>query len=49
MHMDTWLVGGDEYWRTIQQFIDEHVPAKKETKSPSNGDGTVFLGIILNS
>ncbi|KAF9612557.1 hypothetical protein IFM89_002153 [Coptis chinensis] len=30
MHMDTWLAGGDRYWRTIQHFLDENVPEKKE-------------------
>ncbi|KAK1377794.1 Vacuolar protein sorting-associated protein 2-like protein 1-like [Heracleum sosnowskyi] len=30
MHMDTWLSGGDRYWRTIQQFLEEHVPEQKE-------------------
>ncbi|XP_044463900.1 alpha/beta hydrolase domain-containing protein WAV2-like isoform X1 [Mangifera indica] len=35
MHMDTWLSGGDHYWRTIQQFLDQHVPEKKETESSS--------------
>ncbi|GMJ15714.1 ABHD17 (Alpha/Beta Hydrolase Domain-containing Protein 17)-like Acyl Protein Thioesterase 11 [Hibiscus trionum] len=28
MHMDTWLAGGDPYWRTIQQFFEKHVPKK---------------------
>ncbi|KAL4326425.1 hypothetical protein GQ457_11G017260 [Hibiscus cannabinus] len=28
MHMDTWLAGGDHYWRTIQQFFEKHVPKK---------------------
>ncbi|KAB2049981.1 hypothetical protein ES319_A13G213600v1 [Gossypium barbadense] len=26
MHMDTWLSGGDHYWKTIQQFFEKHVP-----------------------
>ncbi|XP_021641148.2 alpha/beta hydrolase domain-containing protein WAV2 isoform X2 [Hevea brasiliensis] len=33
MHMDTWLAGGDHYWRTIQQFLDKDVPEKKENES----------------
>ncbi|XP_038696895.1 alpha/beta hydrolase domain-containing protein WAV2-like isoform X3 [Tripterygium wilfordii] len=37
MHMDTWLSGGDHYWRTIQQFLEEHVPEKDE-KEPSQRD-----------
>ncbi|GAB4853750.1 Alpha/beta hydrolase domain-containing protein wav2 [Ancistrocladus abbreviatus] len=33
MHMDTWLAGGDHYWRTIQQFIQEHAVEKKHEES----------------
>ncbi|XP_021597756.1 alpha/beta hydrolase domain-containing protein WAV2 isoform X2 [Manihot esculenta] len=33
MHMDTWLAGGDHYWRTIQQFLEKHVSEKKEHES----------------
>ncbi|XP_073043369.1 alpha/beta hydrolase domain-containing protein WAV2-like isoform X1 [Primulina eburnea] len=29
MHMDTWLSGGDHYWRTIQEFLEKSVPDKK--------------------
>ncbi|XP_007012712.2 PREDICTED: protein bem46 isoform X1 [Theobroma cacao] len=35
MHMDTWLAGGDHYWRTIQQFFEQHVPEKKQNESPN--------------
>ncbi|XP_019463637.1 PREDICTED: protein bem46-like isoform X3 [Lupinus angustifolius] len=38
MHMDTWLNGGDHYWRTIQQFLKQHVPEKKEGIPPQNGN-----------
>ncbi|WVZ66653.1 hypothetical protein U9M48_015843 [Paspalum notatum var. saurae] len=24
MHMDTWMSGGDRYWRTIQLFLDQY-------------------------
>ncbi|XVF88853.1 hypothetical protein PTKIN_Ptkin19aG0084100 [Pterospermum kingtungense] len=37
MHMDTWLAGGDRYWRTVQQFFQQHVPDKKEIESSQNG------------
>ncbi|XWS70062.1 hypothetical protein CRYUN_Cryun03dG0016900 [Craigia yunnanensis] len=37
MHMDTWLAGGDHYWRTIQQLFERHVPEKKENESSQNG------------
>ncbi|XP_014510621.1 protein bem46 isoform X1 [Vigna radiata var. radiata] len=30
MHMDTWVAGGDHYWRTIQQFLEQHAPVRKE-------------------
>ncbi|CAN4099424.1 unnamed protein product [Withania somnifera] len=33
MHMDTWLAGGDHYWRTIQKFLEETVPEKKNDES----------------
>ncbi|KAK9142234.1 hypothetical protein Syun_011634 [Stephania yunnanensis] len=33
MHMDTWLAGGDNYWRTIQRFLEQHVPEKKDDHS----------------
>lgn len=30
MHMDTWLAGGDQYWRTIQQFLEKHAPERND-------------------
>ncbi|XP_009784315.1 alpha/beta hydrolase domain-containing protein WAV2 [Nicotiana tabacum] len=33
MHMDTWLAGGDHYWRTIQQFLEETVRKKEDDES----------------
>ncbi|XP_010047515.2 alpha/beta hydrolase domain-containing protein WAV2 [Eucalyptus grandis] len=38
MHMDTWLSGGDQYWRTIQQFLEQHVPEKKEENQSSENE-----------
>ncbi|XP_057537586.1 alpha/beta hydrolase domain-containing protein WAV2-like [Amaranthus tricolor] len=35
MHMDTWLTGGEHYWRTIQHFIEQHVSGKLHDKSNS--------------
>ncbi|TVU38002.1 hypothetical protein EJB05_11349, partial [Eragrostis curvula] len=26
MHMDTWMSGGDRYWRAIQLFLDHYAP-----------------------
>ncbi|KAM7277297.1 hypothetical protein ACFE04_019163 [Oxalis oulophora] len=36
MHMDTWLAGGDRYWKTVQHFIEQHAPERKESESSSN-------------
>ncbi|XP_012077007.1 alpha/beta hydrolase domain-containing protein WAV2 isoform X2 [Jatropha curcas] len=33
MHMDTWLAGGDQYWKTIQDFLKKYVPENKENES----------------
>lgn len=30
MHMDTWVHGGDRYWRSIQLFLDQYVPQMPE-------------------
>ncbi|KAK2975955.1 hypothetical protein RJ640_012986, partial [Escallonia rubra] len=38
MHMDTWLAGGDRYWMTIQQFLEQNVSERKdEEDSRKNG------------
>ncbi|CAA6674877.1 unnamed protein product [Spirodela intermedia] len=47
MHMDTWLSGGDRYWRTIQLFLGLHVPGKERTaKQLKNDDANGNNGII---
>ena len=46
MHMDTWLAGGDQYWRTIQQFLAQHVPDKKENSSSQTENG-IFSPLVL--
>nr|GLL20698.1 protein bem46 isoform X2 [Ipomoea trifida] len=33
MHMDTWLAGGDRYWRTIQQFLQQTAAEKKDSET----------------
>lgn len=30
MHMDTWISGGDRYWRMIQLFLEKNVPENKD-------------------
>ncbi|KAL9242145.1 hypothetical protein vseg_016174 [Gypsophila vaccaria] len=30
MHMDTWLSGGDHYWKTVKQFVEKHAPGNEE-------------------
>ncbi|KAB1209393.1 Protein bem46 [Morella rubra] len=42
MHMDTWVAGGDDYWRTVQQFLEEHVPEKNENESSLKNSGNSF-------
>lgn len=39
MHMDTWMTGGDRYWSTVREFLEQHVPEKKEDGSSQNGNG----------
>ncbi|KAA8534799.1 hypothetical protein F0562_029759 [Nyssa sinensis] len=39
MHMDTWLAGGDRYWRTIQLFLEQNVPESKDDESSRKGNG----------
>lgn len=34
MHMDTWLRGGERYWRVIQVFLEQHA----RRHDASNGD-----------
>uniref|UniRef100_A0A5B7AZ57 Peptidase S9 prolyl oligopeptidase catalytic domain-containing protein n=1 Tax=Davidia involucrata TaxID=16924 RepID=A0A5B7AZ57_DAVIN len=38
MHMDTWLAGGDRYWRTIQLFLEQNVPENKDDESSRKGN-----------
>ncbi|KAI8007533.1 Structural maintenance of chromosomes protein 3, partial [Camellia lanceoleosa] len=42
MHMDTWLSGGDRYWRTVQLFLVQNVPENKDDLS-SHKDSCKFL------
>lgn len=43
MHMDTWLSGGDHYWRTIKEFLQEHVPEREDDDSSKNDTGEFCL------
>ncbi|XP_058108534.1 alpha/beta hydrolase domain-containing protein WAV2 isoform X2 [Magnolia sinica] len=36
MHMDTWLVGGDRYWRSIQLFLAQNLPEDKTSDGHIN-------------
>ncbi|KAJ4957821.1 hypothetical protein NE237_024932 [Protea cynaroides] len=38
MHMDTWLSGGDRYWRSIQLFLEQNVPENMERTAPNEND-----------
>ena len=49
MHMDTWLSGGDRYWRTIQEFLEKTVPEKKDSGSSKAGKFLdLFCSYLLN-
>ncbi|KAG1366357.1 alpha/beta hydrolase domain-containing protein WAV2 [Cocos nucifera] len=48
MHMNTWISGGDRYWRNIQLFLDQYISEINQCKSgfkesddddDSNNDG----------
>lgn len=47
MHMDTWLAGGDRYWRTIQEFLEQTVPEKKDSESRRDSSGKLLMLIFL--
>ncbi|KAI8553399.1 hypothetical protein RHMOL_Rhmol05G0013100 [Rhododendron molle] len=38
MHMDTWLAGGDHYWRTVQLFLEQNVPQNRDDASSNQGN-----------
>nr|GMC92670.1 PHD finger protein ALFIN-LIKE 4-like isoform X1 [Ipomoea batatas] len=49
MHMDTWLAGGDKYWRTIQQFMEQTVPDKKDDELQGKSTTRATLGVFQKS
>ncbi|XP_077240990.1 alpha/beta hydrolase domain-containing protein WAV2-like [Tasmannia lanceolata] len=36
MHMDTWLAGGDRYWRSIQLFLEQNVSGNRGSNKHSD-------------
>ncbi|XP_008791885.2 alpha/beta hydrolase domain-containing protein WAV2-like isoform X1 [Phoenix dactylifera] len=38
MHMDTWLSGGDRYWRMIELFLNQYVPEMQGVKLSHKND-----------
>lgn len=47
MHMDTWLAGGDAYWKAILDFLGQHAPEKKENRSSQNDNGNHFSQAVF--
>lgn len=48
MHMDTWLTGGDHYWKTVKQFIEQHASGENQDESNSRSSGNIyFLSFLL--
>lgn len=45
MHMDTWLSGGDVYWKTNMQFLEKHAPEKR--KDDTGKIISLSLGIMF--
>ncbi|KAK3011576.1 hypothetical protein RJ639_012222, partial [Escallonia herrerae] len=43
MHMDTWLAGGDRYWMTIQQFLEQNVSERKDEENSRKNGGTSWF------
>lgn len=42
MHMDTWIAGGDHYWKAIRTFLQQNV-LEKGDKSQHNGNGMSLI------
>lgn len=49
MHMDTWLAGGDHYWKTVQLFLEQNVPQSQDDASSNEGNGKFFTSNIFTS
>ncbi|XP_010324017.1 alpha/beta hydrolase domain-containing protein WAV2 isoform X2 [Solanum lycopersicum] len=49
MHMDTWLAGGDHYWRTIQKYLEETVPEKKDDESKKDSELSSKQNVMKSS
>jgi abhydrolase domain-containing protein 13 len=54
MHMDTWISGGNRYWRTIQLFLDHYAPevqspdASCKSKISEDGKSILSLQVLLH-
>lgn len=46
MHMDTWLAGGDHYWKTVRTFIQQNV-LEKGTESQQKGSGKSLIDLHM--
>eukprot|EP00250_Pteridium_aquilinum_P029925 c40343_g1_i1 orf=493-1443(-) len=40
-HMDTWVHGGDRYWRSIQLFLEKYVGSRSDGAGGDGGQGCV--------
>lgn len=47
MHMDTWYVGGDNYWKTVRSFLQKNV-TKNDDDSQHNGTGMSIINLHMN-
>ncbi|KAJ0766407.1 putative peptidase S9, prolyl oligopeptidase, catalytic domain, alpha/Beta hydrolase [Helianthus annuus] len=47
MHMDTWLAGGDHYWKTVGTFLQQNV-LEKGDESHHNKNGTPLINLHIH-
>lgn len=46
MHMDTWVVSGDNYWKAIQQFLEQNAPVNEDSNGSQNNNGKYWANIF---
>lgn len=47
MHMDTWYVGGDDYWKTVRTFLDQKV-VENDDDSQHNENGMSLINLHMH-
>ncbi|GJW39876.1 bem46-like protein [Tanacetum coccineum] len=47
MHMDTWIAGGDHYWKTVQTFLRQNFIEKKGDESEPDRNGACCFCVSI--